>query len=211
MRIESSKRWLSRFLIFLALTAAYLYGFPSATITYAVVDLLHVAVGVLVFLLLLVFLVPLVWNGTVLARVGWILLAAGTLLGMALIKIGTPHRLWDWLYAHIVLCILGVLLLAGDWLHSKGWLGSTFFTQAFRFVALTILTFVISAGLWFIREVGWRDARANRIVNPLMPPDSMDREGDGASGKFFPSSAQTKHDINIPSQYFMKSDACQRC
>src|SRR5947208_61271 len=44
-----------------------------------------------------------------------------------------------------------------------------------------------------------------------MPPDSMDREGDGAPGKFFPSSAQTKHDVNIPSQYFMKSDACQRC
>jgi tetratricopeptide (TPR) repeat protein len=128
-----------------------------------------------------------------------------------LIKIGTPHHLWNWLYAHIVLCVLGVLLLVGDWLHSKGWLGSTVFTQAFRFVALAILTFVISAGLWFIREVGWRDARANRIINPLMPPDSMDREGDGSGGKFFPSSAQTKHDINIPSQYFMKSDACQRC
>jgi tetratricopeptide (TPR) repeat protein len=211
MGIESSKRGLSRFLIFLALTAAYLYGFPSATITYAVVDLLHVALGVLVFLLLLVFLVPLVWNGTVLARLGWILLAAGTFLGIVLIKIGTPHHLWNWLYAHIVLCVLGVLLLVGDWLHSKGWLGSTVFTQAFRFVALAILTFVISAGLWFIREVGWRDARANRIINPLMPPDSMDREGDGSGGKFFPSSAQTKHDINIPSQYFMKSDACQRC
>src|SRR5579864_5593357 len=211
MRIESSKRWLSRGLVLLTLSAAYLYGFPSATITYAVVDLLHVAVGVLVFLLLLVFLVPLVWNGTVLARVGWILLAAGTLLGIVLIKIGTPHHLWNWLYAHIVLCILGVLLLAGDWLHSKGWLGGTVFNQAFRLVALAILAFVISAGLWFTREMGWRDARANRIVNPLMPPDSMDREGDGASGKFFPSSAQTKHDINIPSQYFMKSDACQRC
>src|SRR5438128_2956994 len=44
-----------------------------------------------------------------------------------------------------------------------------------------------------------------------MPPDSMDREGDGAEGKFFPSSAQTKHGGNIPSQYFMKSEACQRC
>ena len=119
MRIESSKRWLSRFLIFLALTAVYLYGFPAATLTYVLVDLLHVAVGVLVFLLLLVFLVPLVWNGTVLARLGWILLAAGTLLGVALIKIGTPHHLWNWLYAHIVLCILGVFLLAADWFHSS--------------------------------------------------------------------------------------------
>jgi Flp pilus assembly protein TadD len=211
MRIESSKRWLSRFLILLALTAAYLYGFPSATITYAVVDLLHVAAGVLVFLLLLAFLVPFLWSASNLARLGWILLAAGTLLGLVLIKIGTPHRLWDLLYTHIALCVVGTLLLLTDWLRSKGWLGQTSISSAFRFASLAILTFAISASLWWAREVRWRDAGANRIVNPLMPPDSMDHEGDGASGKFFPSSAQTKHDVNIPSQYFMKSDACQRC
>ncbi len=211
MRIESSKRWLSRFLILLALTAAYLYGFPSATITYAVVDLLHVAAGVLVFLLLLAFLVPFLWSASNLARLGWILLAAGSLLGIVLIKIGTPHRFWDLLYAHITLSVLGTLLLLTDWLHSKGWLGQTSISSAFRFASLAILTFAISAGLWWMREVRWRDARANGIVNPLMPPDSMDHEGDGASGKFFPSSAQTKHDVNIPSQYFMKSEACQRC
>src|SRR6201997_2423774 len=211
MRIESSKRWFSCGLVLLALSAAYLYGFPSATITYAVVDLLHVAIGILVFLLLLVFLVPLLWTGTSFARAGWILLAAGTLLGLALIKIGTPHHLWNWLYAHIVLCVVGTLLLLGDWLRSKGWLGETVATQGLRFASLVLATFAISAGLWFTREVGWRDARANRIINPLMPPDAMDHEGDGSAGKFFPSSAQTKGDVNIPSQYFMKSDACQRC
>ena len=211
MRVELSKRWLSRFLIPLALSAVYLYGFPSATITYAAVELLHVAVGVLVFLLLIAFLVPLVWSSTTLARFGWILLAAGALLGIALIKMGTPHHLWNWLYAHIALCVVGSLLLSADWLHSRGWLGQTTASQALRFVSLVVVTFAVSRGLWFVREVGWRDARANRIINPLMPPDSMDREGDGSNGKFFPSSAQTKHDINIPSQYFMKSDACQRC
>ena len=211
MRVELSKRWLARFLILLALSAVYLYGFPSATITYALVDLLHMALGVLVFLLLIAFLVPLIWKATNLARLGWMLLAAGTLLGIALIKIGTPHYLWNWLYAHIILCILGTLLLLTDWLHSKGLLGQARVARALRFVSIVVVSFAVSAGLWFIREVGWRDARANRIVNPLMPPDSMDREGDGAGGKFFPSSAQTKHDINIPSQYFMKSEACQRC
>jgi len=211
MRIDSPQRWLFRGLVLLALSAAYLYGFPSATITYAAIDLLHVAIGVLVFALLLVFLVPLLWAGTTVARMGWILLAAGTLLGMALIKIGTPHHLWNWLNLHIVLCVVGALLLLADWLRSKGWLGQTVTSQALRFAALVLATFAISAGLWFAREIGWRDARANRIVNPLMPPDSMDHEGDGSGGKFFPSSAQTRHDVNIPSQYFMKSDACQRC
>ena len=211
MRVESSKRWLSRFLVFLALSAGYLYGFPSATITYAVADLLHVVIGILVFVLLLILLVPLLWSGTSLSRVGWILLAAGTLLGLALVKIGTPHDLWNWLYAHIVLCVAGALLLLADWFRAKGWLGQTASNQALRFAVLVLATFAISAGLWFAREVGWRGARANRIINPLTPPDSMDHEGDGSGGKFFPSSAQTRHDVNIPSQYFMKSDACQRC
>jgi tetratricopeptide (TPR) repeat protein len=211
MRTESSKRWLSGFLVFLALSAVYLYGYPSATITYAVVDLFHVAAGVLVFLLLLAFLVPLLWNATSLARFGWLLLAGGAILGLALIKIGTPHHLWAWLFAHIALCVVGTLLLAADWLHSRGWLGSTTLGQWLKFGVLVLLTASIAGGAWWTREIGWRDARANRIINPLMPPDSMDREGDGASGKFFPSSAQTKHDVNIPSQYFMKSDACQRC
>ena len=211
MRIESSQRWLARFLVFLALSAAYLYGFPSATITYAVVDLLHLAVGVLAFLLLLVFLVPWLPRATKLARLGWILLAAGTLLGVVLIKIGTPVRLWNWLYAHIVLCILGVLLLAASWLNSKGWLRQTNVIRALRFASLAILALAVSAGLWWTRNVGWHEARANRIINPAIAPASMDREGDGASGKFFPSSAQTIHDVNVPSQYFMKSDACKRC
>jgi tetratricopeptide (TPR) repeat protein len=211
MRIESSQRWLARFLSFLAISAAYLYGFPSATVIYAVVDLFHLAVGVLAFLLLLVFLVPLLRRASNLARLGWILLAAGTLLGVVLIKIGTPVRLWNWLYAHVVLCILGVLLLAASWLNSQAWLRQTKVIRALRFASLAILAFAISAGLWWTREVGWHDARANRIINPLAAPASMDREGDGASGKFFPSSAQTIHDVNIPSQYFMKSDACKRC
>ena len=208
MRIES---WMYRFLAFLAASAAYLYGFPSATIVYAVVDLLHVAVGVLVFLLLVAFFVPLLRGAANLARLGWLLLAAGTLLGIALIKIGTPLRFWNWLYAHIVLCLLGVLLLAASWLNSKGWLGPANVVRALRFSSLAILALAISAGLWWTREVGWRDARSNRIINPPMAPASMDREGDGATGKFFPSSAQTIHDVNIPSQYFMKSDACRRC
>jgi tetratricopeptide (TPR) repeat protein len=211
MQNESSKRWLSRTLIFLAVTAVYLYGYPAATLTYGVVDLLHVAVGLLFTLFLFVFLFPLLRIQTNLYRIGLILLTAGATLGVILIKIGTPLRLKAWLFTHIALCVLGMLFLAAAWLHSKGWLGGTAASRALRFAALVLLTAAISGGAWWSREIGWRDAKVNRIVNPPMPPDSMDREGDGAGGKFFPSSAQTKHGGNIPSQYFMKSDACQRC
>jgi tetratricopeptide (TPR) repeat protein len=209
MKIEFGRRWLTRSLIVLTLSAVYLYAYPSATILYAVVDLFHIATGIIFTGLLVYYFLRLLPRETVLARVGWILLAAGAALGIALIKVGTPLRLKSWLYAHIALCVLGALLLSTSWLASRGWLGSTSIQRGLGFAALMMLTTVIAAGAWWIREVAWKNA--NRISNPPMPAQTMDGEGDGPRGKFFPSSAQTKHGGNIPSQYFMKSDACERC
>jgi len=209
MEMDFAKRWLSRILIALTLSAVYLYGYPSATISYSVVDLFHVALGIILTLLLFFFAVPLLRRDFLLARLGWTSLAAGALLGIVLIKIGTPLRLKAWLYAHIALCLLGTLFLLTSWLDSKGWLGGDLLHRASGFATLTLLIVGIAAGAWWTREVEWKNA--NRISNPPMPPESMDREGDGPQGKFFPSSAQTKHGGNIPSKYFMKSDACQRC
>jgi tetratricopeptide (TPR) repeat protein len=209
MQMESVRRWLSQIVAALAVSAVYLYGYPSATISYFVVDLLHVAAGIVLTALFLVYFVRLLPRETLLARLGWISLAAGALLGIALIKIGTPLRLKPWLYAHIALCVVGALFLATSWVFSKGWLGEGILGRALGFAALTVLTAGISTGTWWTREVAWK--KANRISNPLMPAETMDGEGDGPQGKFFPSSAQTKHGGNIPSKYFMKSDACQRC
>src|SRR5207245_8230349 len=110
--MESLKRWLSRSVVALAVSALYLYGFPTATISFFVVDLFHVAVGIVVTLFLVFYLLRLLPRETLLARLGWIFLLAGALLGIVLIKIGTPLRLKPWLYAHIALCILGALFLA---------------------------------------------------------------------------------------------------
>src|ERR1700687_1537347 len=209
MQIEFGKRWISRSLIALMLSAVYLYGYPLATIPYALLDLFHIATGIVLALLLAFYLVRMLPRETLLARLGWILLAAGAVLGIALIKVGTPLRLKPWLYAHIALCILGTLFLATSWLASRGWLGTSIVQRGLGLAALALLTAGIAAGSWWTREVAWKNS--NRISNPLMPPETMDSEGDGPQGKFFPSSAQTKHGGNIPSQYFMKSDACQRC
>ena len=209
MEVDFRKRWLSRILIALTISAVYLYGYPSARISYFVVDLFHAVIGVVLTILLVFYAVRLLRHATLLACLGWISLAGGALVGIVLIKIGTPLRLKPWLYAHIVLCVLGTLFLASAWLISKGWLGDGFLRRGLGFAALTLLTAGLAAGTWWTREVAWKNA--NRISNPLMPPDTMDNEGDGSQGKFFPSSAQTKHGGNIPSKYFMKSDACQRC
>src|SRR2546423_280704 len=209
MPIDFAKRWLSRILVALTLSAVYLYGYPSATIFYFIVDLLHVAIGMVLAILLFFCLARLLPRETLLGRLGWFSLAAGALLGMVLIKTGTPLRLKPWLYAHIALCVLGALFLAISWLISIGWLGESIPRRGLGFAALTLLTVGMAAGTGWTREVAWKNA--NRISNPLMPPETMDSEGDGPQGKFFPSSAQTRHGGNIPSQYFMQSDACQRC
>ncbi len=209
MQLDSSKRWLSRILLGLTLSAVYLYGYPSATIFYFGVDLLHVGVGIVLTILLIFHLARLLRDESLLARLGWLSLAMGALLGIALIKIGTTLRLKPWLYTHIALCVLGTLFLVTSWIISKEWLGDSVIRRAAGFGALALVAVGIAAGTWWTREVAWKNA--NRISNPLMPPESMDAEGDGPRGKFFPSSAQTKQGINIPSKYFMKSDACQRC
>jgi Flp pilus assembly protein TadD len=209
MALGPVNRWLLRSLVALMVSALYLYGYPSATITYALADLLHIALGILFTILLVYYLVRLLPNETLLARLGWILLAAGAVIGIVLIKVGTPIRLKSWLFSHIALCIVGALFLATSWLASRGWLGRGILQRGLGFAALALLTAGIAAGAWWTREVTWE--KTNRITNPLMPPETMDNEGDGPQGKFFPSSAQTRHGGNIPSQYFMKSDACQRC
>jgi len=72
-----------------------------------------------------------------------------------------------------------------------------------------LLTSGIAAGSWYAREFAWK----NRYVvqNPPISPATMLQEGDGAHGKFFPSSAQTTDGQYIPSGYFLKSQACERC
>jgi Flp pilus assembly protein TadD len=201
--------WLGRGLLFLALTAVYLYAFPAPTLFYESWVLFHMAAGVAFAVLVLWFAFMRLASVPPLARLGWLFLAGGGVVGLILIRIGTPSRLKPWLYLHIALCVAGTLFVVAPWLAARGWLGRSAAQRALAFVGLLALTSAVAYGGWWTRTIAWQ--RANRIHNPAMPPETMDAEGDGPQGKFFPSSAQTKHGGNIPSQYFMKSDACERC
>ena len=203
------ERWRWRSLVALVASAIFLYAFPSATITYGILVLFHVGAGILLTILLLPFLLSLLKGGAPLARIGWALLAAGAVLGIGLIFVGTLSHLKPWLYAHIALCVAGSLFVVTSWFAARGWLGASAGQRVLRFAGLVLATAGIAAGAWWAREIRWRNA--NPIVNPQMPAASMDGEGDGRQGKFFPSSAQTKHNGYIPAKYFMQSDACQRC
>jgi len=202
-------RWRSLGVFVLVVSAVYLYAYPSATLFYAGTVILHTGLGVLISLALAVFLFRGIRKEPLLARFGWILFAAGAALGLALIRLGTPHRLKAWLYAHIALSTLGVIFLAASWLSTRGWLGAGFGKQLAGFAALLLAATGIAAGSWYAREFSWK----NRYIvqNPPISPATMLQEGDGAHGMFFPSSAQTTDGKYIPADYFLKSQACERC
>ena len=193
---------------FLAISAAYLYTFPQANVFYAVVVLLHALTGVIAAILLLSILIRLLRTGTFLARIGWLLVAAGAILGIILIKTGTPRAEWKWLYLHIVISLIGLGFLLADKLGSRGWLSARANTSALRAAICLIALAGIAFGARYVRE-SWQ--KQSRIQNPAMPPDNMGGEGDGPEGSFFPSSAQVYGNQKIPSKFFMESDSCKRC
>src|SRR5271157_79938 len=201
-------RALSWLVWFLVLSAAYLYTFPQPNILYAGVVLLHALGGVLAAILLVLTLFPLLRKGSLSARVGWLLVAAGAVLGIILVKTGTPRTEWRWLYLHILISLAGVGLLIADQLSRRGWLAANAGTAALRAVICLVVLASIGYAAHYIRE-SWQTR--GRIENPGLPPDSMNGEGDGPTGPFFPSSAQVYGGQKIPSKFFMESDSCKRC
>ena len=183
------KRWRSLSVFVLALTAVYLYALPTATISYAITVLLHTGVGVLLVLGLAVLFVRGFSRERLLERFGWLLLSAGGALGVALIYLGTPHRMRMWLYSHIAISTLGTLLLVASWMAEHGRLGVGPLERLIRSAVLLVATVGIAAGAWWVRTVAWTGGF--RIQNPPLAPAMMDNEGDGPQGKFFPSSVQT--------------------
>src|SRR5436305_14032341 len=96
----------------LAISAAYLYAFPTPNIFYAAIVLLHAGLGVVTLAVLLPWLWRSLRNRNVIADLqSWALGVAGV-AGAALLWIGTSRPQWNWLYLHIVLSLLAVAIAA---------------------------------------------------------------------------------------------------
>jgi Flp pilus assembly protein TadD len=210
-RVEGylGSRLLVGLIVFLVVSAGYLYAYPQPNVFYAGVVLLHTLAGVVTTVLLLAFLYRLLRDSSVEARLGWLLLLGGGILGCVLIYTGTPRDEWRWLYLHIVLCLAGVGILFADRLGQRGWLGASAGAALIRSAFCLAVLAGLGTGAWYMRNSRWEN-RA-RIENPVMPPATMNGEGDGPQGPFFPSSAQVYGGQKIPSKYFMESDSCKRC
>jgi tetratricopeptide (TPR) repeat protein len=196
-------------LIFLlVISALWLYAFPAANLVYVAIVILHVGVGVVALFALIPRLVAALRGRSFAASAGWLLMAVAGLLGVVLMFTGTPRSEWKLLSSHIFLAAIASVLLFANWLRVRGTLKSSAAMLAAT-VALLIVAGVVGYGAQALRVNRW--ASANRIQNPKLPPDDMNGEGDGPQGHFFPSSAQTKHKGYIPPNYFVESQACERC
>jgi len=203
------RRIVAPLLIFLFVSAVYLYAFPQPNVFYAIVVVLHALVGVVATVYLIIFLFRQMRGGSWMRRVGWLLVTAAGILGIVLVKIGTPRAEWNWLYLHILLALAGSGILFADWAGRRGWLSASLVRATLRYSLCFLALAGLSAGVWYLRNSRWLNSA--RIQNPADAPESMNHEGDGPQGDFFPSSAQVYGRQKIPSKFFMESQSCERC
>ncbi|MGH9604028.1 MAG: tetratricopeptide repeat protein [Terriglobales bacterium] len=194
----------------LVVTGAWLYALPSTSLVYLGVVLVHVLTGAALAALLIWKLASLLREGTPGSRLGWVLTALGGVLGLALIYTGTSRPYFPLMYAHIGLSAGGVVCFIAGWAGQRGWFSGLPATGAIRWAAVAVVVALVSWAAHSARLNLWQSAY--RIQNPASPPETMDGEGDGPNGFFFPSSAQTADGKKIPPEFFTKSSqACQRC
>jgi Flp pilus assembly protein TadD len=208
------KRWFGRrllapMLVFLFFSAIYLYAFPQTNVFYAVIVLFHALVGIITTIYLLVLLFGLIRRGSWMARLGWLLLVVSAALGIVLIKIGALRADYNWLYAHILAGLAGAGILFADWAGRRGWLSPGLGRAVLRYAVCLLLLAALCGAGYYSRNSRWQNS--TRIQNPADAPETMNEEGDGPQGDFFPSSAQVYGKQKIPSKFFMESDSCQRC
>jgi hypothetical protein len=136
------------------------------------------------------------------------LLFGASALGLVLMVTGTTRPYRPLLWVHIALAATGALVLvaraaagAFAWLPKGAWIRE-----------LAILSFAAAALTPAFRyHADFLGANGRRIVNPALPPLSMEGEGAGPSSPFFPSSSDTNTRTTIPANFFMTSQTCAKC
>src|ERR1051326_4832950 len=196
----------------LAVSAIYLHAFPSPTITYAGIVLLHAGAGLIAALCLVRFLWRFLHQLSLIAKIGWLLFTVSAGLGVLLTFTGTTRPEMKWLNLHIAAAGLAVVVLMAEAISRRLTLKTNLGLAKLR-VATIIVLAAIAGGIGFsahaLRDGRWLSSHL--IKNPPIAPVSMNEEGDGPKGNFFPSSAQVVSGGHIPSKFFMESDSCKRC
>jgi Flp pilus assembly protein TadD len=197
--------------IALLLNSAWLAAFSEPSLFYYANVALHPVLA-----LALAVKLAARWRGPVrpfpplLPSLSAIFLSAGALLGIVVLILGATRPFRPWLYAHVAASAVGsALFIVHLWIAAAH--AASPRAAWTRRVALVCVVFAaVAAGvLRMDREDARR--RAFRIVNPLVPPVSMQQEGRGPQSPFFPSSADTNVKGIIPANFFLTSQTCARC
>jgi tetratricopeptide (TPR) repeat protein len=192
-------------LVALGLNSLYLGARADAGLFYFANVALHVALG-LATAVALAILGRRCWSTLpALGRAAAAAFGTGTLLGTALLVTGTTRPFGALLYAHMAFMALGAVLTLVA-LHRAS--GLALPLGARPWVVLAAMLVLLSPGARWLAD--WAPP-PHRIINPALPPLSMEGEGQGAEGPFFPSSAETTRGGVIPSNFFMTAQECGRC
>ncbi len=204
-----STRLLRAGVLFLIANAAYLAALDSATIFYHVQVVAHVAAGLCILMLaaargpaalrrLRARTAPGAarrWLALMLAAAS---VCAITALLLAYTGTATPYR--PWLVAHVAAAAVAFGGGVG-WLAARG--------RALGARRLAAVLVIAAAVPLLVRGYDrLRPAHVSTIDNPAVPPLSMDQEGGGPQGPFFPSSVETVGGRLIPPDFFLESKAC---
>jgi Flp pilus assembly protein TadD len=199
----------SALLLVLFFTALYEYAWPTPTIHYYVFVVLHLLAG-LALLALVPFLVSKIWRDSkIVVLAGWGFLALGGCLGVVLIFTGALQNDFPLLYLHIGSCLAGIILLFGSWAAGKNWRFARVASGALSWTVFILVFAAISYGAWWMRSVKWQDSYL--IQNPPIAPATMDQEGGGSSGPYFPGSVEVAGNAKIPAKFFLESETCKEC
>jgi len=188
------RKWLAVGFLLLLLNTAYVAAFAQPTIFYMGNVLLHVVLGIVVFVLFV--------RVAQVSRAVLLVFGLASALGAFLIFTGSTRQYHGVLIAHIVVAAIGLAALIPYALKSR---------PAFRnayIAALALLVLLPTAAHLYNRA--FPDPNL-RIHNPAVVPVSMRGEGGGPGSPFWPSSAKTNVGGIIPSNFFMDSQACGEC
>jgi tetratricopeptide (TPR) repeat protein len=201
--MDGRQRLLAGALLVLGVNSLYLAARAQASLFYFANVALHAALGFAVAVAI----------GR-LARRRWASLAGpwraatvafglGAVLGLALLFTGATRPFRPLLYAHVGLVGLGALLALGA--------GRRLPAPAATVRAGATAGALLALAAPVVRVAADLFPPRHAIANPALAPATMDGEGQGPRGPFFPSSAETNVGGVVPSGFFMKSRECARC
>ena len=203
------RRLLIALCVALAASAVYLYAFPTATLIYEAVVVLHIFAGCMFVVLVIPGMGKLLRGKSLLEKAGWIVFTMGGIAGAVLAYTGTRRQQWPILYTHELISMLAVAILLAVWAGNQGWLQHGGANGAVRVATSMVLVAAVAAGAWWVRTVPWQ--RDHSIHNPSMAPADQADEGGGPKSPFFPSDAETYTGKVVPKDYFLDSATCKTC